>query len=244
MKSPRWPGSALGIRTRPPRATRDGGLPRSRRVSLALAGLALLPTACWRIGEPTESSARVTWAAYPETVLVGEVFSFEFAGPVNANTCGRLDTAVVEIRNSVIELSGRRSVYDALCSKERVSFYEARSLRIERPGRYSVRTREGLRLGELVALESGVFSGMSAVGEGTIGEAGGCRLFGPGWLGNQRPFALRGVPGEVAAASGTDRVVRVEGRLAGFTLCGSFGSRPLIRVDTAWVTDRSVADYY
>ena len=69
--------------------------------------VALLSTACWRIGEPTESAAVITWAAFPDTVVVSQVFSFEFAGPVSPNACGRLDTAMVRLSGSEIQLSGR-----------------------------------------------------------------------------------------------------------------------------------------
>ena len=34
------------------------------------------------------------------------------------------------------------------------------------------------------------------------------------------------------------------GRLEGFTLCGAFGSRPVIRVNRATVTDSTGAQYY
>jgi len=89
---------------------------------------ALLSTACWRIGEPTESAAVITWAAFPDTVVVGQPFSFEFAGPVSPDACGRMDTAIVHIEGSVIRLSGRRSVYDTMCANSPVAFYEARPL--------------------------------------------------------------------------------------------------------------------
>jgi hypothetical protein len=215
------------------------------RVAIPL-WLALLAVsgACWRIGEPTESPALVTWAAYPDTVLVGEVFSFEFAGPVSQDACGRLDTAVVRVTDVEIRLSARRSVFETMCSDSPVSFYEARPLELDRPGRYDVRTEQGLALGAIVAVDSGSFTPMRAVGEGTVASAGGCLLFGPGWVGNQRPFALRGAPPEVRAQIDTGRRVHVSGPLGGFTLCGAFGSRPVIAVDTAWVTDRTSDDYY
>lgn len=206
--------------------------------------LVVLSAACWRIGEPTESEAIVTWAAYPDTVLVGEAFSFEFAGPVSPDACGRLDTAVVAVAVAEIRLSARRSVFDTMCSDSPVTFYEARPLVLERPGSYSVLTEHGLRLGSIVAVDSGSFAPMRARGEGTVTEAGGCLLFGPGWVGNQRPFALRGAPAAVQAENDTGRRVHVSGTLGGFTLCGTFGSRPVILVDTAWVTDQVSADYY
>ena len=85
---------------------------------------------------------------------------------------------------------------------------------------------------------------MRAIGEGTVRSVGGCWLFGPGWAANQRPFALLGAPDEILDQAGSDRVVHVEGTLLGFTLCGWYGSRPSIRVDTAWITDRTGSDYY
>lgn len=203
----------------------------------------LLSTACWRIGEPTESAAVITWAAFPDTVVVGQAFSFEFAGPVSPDACGRLDTALVVFDGSDIELSGRRSVYDTMCSDSPVAFYEARPLRIDSAGRYRVSAGE-LEFGSIVALDSGRFSSMRARGEGTVAEAGGCLMFGPGWVGNQRPFVLRGAPPEVRAEVGSGRRVQVIGNLSGFSLCGAFGSRPVITVDTAWVTARRIGDYY
>ena len=200
--------------------------------------------ACWRIGEPTADEAIVTWAAYPDTVLVAQPFSFELAGPVSPSTCGRLDTARVVLTGDEIILSAERSIFDARCSPGRVSFYEARSFAIARAGRYRVRTRRGLDLGTMVAVDSGRFSPMVAVGEGTIRSAGGCWLFGPGWAANQRPFALRRAPDVIVAEDGTDRVVFVRGSFTGFTLCGRYGSRPSIRVDTAWVTAKRGSDYY
>jgi hypothetical protein len=208
------------------------------------AALTLLAAGCWRVGEPTESAALVTWAAYPETVVVGRLFSFEFAGPVSPNACGRLDTAIVELMDTTVRLSARRSVYDTMCSDSPVSFYEARPLRIDRSGRYPVLTAEGRTLGELVAVDSGRFSRMQALGEGTVDEAGGCLLFGPGWLGNQRPFALRGSPPWVRTTRATGRRVWVSGVLKGYTLCGSFGSRPVIVVDSAVPMELSTGEYY
>jgi hypothetical protein len=107
-----------------------------------------------------------------------------------------------------------------------------------------VRTRGGLDLGTITAVDSGHFSPMVAVGEGTVRSVGGCWLFGPGWASNQRPFALRDAPDEIAAEAGTDRVVFVRGSFAGFTLCGRWGSRPSIRVDSSRVTERRGRDYY
>jgi hypothetical protein len=186
----------------------------------------------------------VTWAAYPESVRVGQLFSFEFAGPVSLTACGRLDTAYLAVSEGEIRLSATRSTFSAVCARQRVSFYEARPIRIERPGHYAVSTAEGLHLGTLVATEEGSFSRMRTVGEGTLRSVAGCWLFGPGWAANQRPFALLGAPDEIREQAGSDRVVHVEGTLLGFTMCGWYGSRPSIRVDTAWVTDRASADYY
>jgi hypothetical protein len=211
---------------------------------LVLLTGSLLVTGCWRIGEPTQSEVLITWAAYPDTVVAGEVFSFEFAGPVSPNACGRLDTAMVRVEGSTVRLSGRRSVYDTMCSDSPVSFYEARPLSLDDVGRYRVTATDGMDLGTIVVIDSGSFSHMRAAGEGTVSRAGGCLLFGPGWIGNQRPFAIQGAPEEVAAQSETGRRVRIDGRLSGFKLCGSFGSRPAIVVDTAWVTNRRIEDYY
>lgn len=227
--------------------SRDIGRGRSNRAGQAIEGAVLAAfaaTGCWRIGEPTRDEAIVSWAAYPDTVVVGESFAFELAGPVSPTTCGRLDTAIVAVYEGEITLSAERSVFDARCSRERVSFYQARSFTMERPGAYRIRTSGGLELGSMVVVDTGRFSPMVAIGEGTIRSVGGCWLFGPGWAANQRPFALRGAPDEVAAEAGTDRVVFVRGEFAGFTLCGRWGSRPSIRVDTAWVTTRRGRDYY
>ena len=209
-----------------------------------IATIATIAAGCWRIGEPMPDEAIVSWAAYPDTVVVGESFSLEFAGPVSPTTCGRLDTAVVALSEAEVVLSAERSVFDAICSRERVSFYHARPFSLERAGRYRVRTRGGLDLGTITAVDSGRFSPMVAVGEGTVRSVGGCWLFGPGWASNQRPFALRDAPDEIAAEAGTDRVVFVRGSFAGFTLCGRWGSRPSIRVDSSRVTERRGRDYY
>ena len=185
----------------------------------------------------------ITWAAFPDTVVVSQVFSFEFAGPVSPNACGRLDTAMVRLSGSEIQLSGRRSVYDTMCADSPVAFYEALPLQIDTAGQYRVYA-DGLELGRIVAVDSGRFSSMKARGEGTVAEAGGCLLFGPGWIGNQRPFVLRGAPADVRSEAGTGRRVHVVGTLVGFSLCGAFGSRPVIVVDSARVTDRRIEDYY
>ena len=201
-------------------------------------------SACWRIGEPTDRPALITWAAYPDTVVTGSVFSFELAGPISPDACGRLDTVLVEVGDSAVILSGRRSVYDTMCSSARVSFYEARALEMPHSGTWRVRTIEGRDLGSFVAVDSGSFSPMRAIGEGTLHSAGGCLLFGPGWIGNQRPFAIRGDTTGLARLAGSDRRVRLDGHLAGFTLCGAWGSRPVIRVESAVVTDSTGLQYY
>lgn len=216
-----------------------------RRCELAAALLlAAAVQGCWRTGEPTPGPALVTWAAYPDTVRVGETFSFEFGGPVSPTACGRLDTATLTVTDTAIELAARRSTFSAVCAPQRISFYEARAIAIPRAGRYAVRTAEGRSLGALVARDTGAFSRMWTIGEGTVREAAGCWLFGPGWIGSQRVFALSGAPAAVRAAAGGQRIVHVEGRLYGFTACGNWGSRPRIRVDTAWVTDRESDDWY
>lgn len=236
------PGGAMSETGGGPRGAAGG---RAGRVAgSVLLALAVGFAGCWRIGEPTLGDAYVTWAAYPDTVVAGEIFSFEFAGPVAPTTCGRLDTATLAVTDSTIELAARRSTFEAMCAKDRVSFYEARPISIERPGRYPVRTADGRELGTLVVVDSGRFSPMRAVGEGTLDTAGGCLLFGPGWMGNQRPFALRGATETLRRDAETDRIVHVEGRLAGFSMCSWYGSRPTIRVETARVTDRRGVDYY
>jgi hypothetical protein len=197
------------------------------------------------VGEPTRSPALVTWAAYPDTVLVGKAFPFEIAGPVSLNTCGRLDTTTVTVTDTAILVSGERSLYRSVfCSGERVSFYVPRSLTIGRAGRYPVRTADGRSLGVLVALDSGAFSPVRTIGEGTVRHGGGCLLFGPAWASNQRPFSVHSAPARVEAAAGTDSIIRLVGPLAGFDQCGGLGSRPVIQVDSAAVTGRVGADWY
>lgn len=226
----------------PPRAVLGAGLV-GPVLGAGLIGLVLLAGGCWRTGEATPGPALVTWAAFPDTVRVGEVFSFEFGGPVSATTCGRLDTAVVAVTDTSIELSARRSTFRAMCASQKIGFYEARPLVLPRAGRYAVRTAEGRRLGRLVAGDTLAFSRVWTAGDGTVREVAGCLLFGPGWIGGQRVFALSGAPAEVREVAGSDRIVHVEGRLLGFSDCGNWGSRPRIRVDTAWVTERS-GDWY
>ena len=106
-----------------------------------------------------------------------------------------------------------------------------------------LREPAGVDLGTLVATDTGSFSTVYTWGEGTVREAANCWLFGPGWIGSQRVFALAGLSDEIQEV-GTDAIIYVRGRLRGFASCGNWGSRPRIRVDTAWVTDRRVADLY
>ena len=213
-------------------------------LKIRLPAVALLASlsACWQIGEPTSSDALVSWAAFPDTVVAGEVFSLEFAGPITPDACGRLDTASVAVTDSTVLLHASRLTYDTGCPKTPISFYEALALQLP-AGTYSVLS--GARtFGRIVALDSGTFSRMGTMGEGTVDAGGGCTLFGPGRLGNQRPFALLGDIGEVASASGSNRVVWIRGELSGFTLCGSFGSRPAIRVSDWEIREGTSEDYY
>lgn len=211
------------------------------------AGLCLLAlTACWRIGEPSESDAVVAWAAFPDTVGADEVFPFEFAGPITPDACGRLDSAVVAVTQSSIELSARRLTFDTMCPDSPVGFYEVRALSLP-AGSYEVRAGTVV-LGRIESIRDARFAPMRAAGTGTLRRAGGCILFGPGRIGgNQRPFALRGTDlnGDVgnAALDGL-RLVEMRGTVSGFTVCGEFGSRPVIRVDELTVLDRSADDYY
>ncbi|MFW6088263.1 MAG: hypothetical protein ACODAB_00835 [Gemmatimonadota bacterium] len=208
-------------------------------------GLLLVLSGCWRIGEPTTSEAVVAWAAWPDTVVAGEQFPLEFAGPIAPNACGRLDTAAVVVTDSTVELSARRTTYETMCSDAPVSFYEVRAMELP-PGDYAVRAGADV-LGRIVAVEEGKFGPMHAAGLGTVERGGECLLFGPGQLGNQRPFALIGRAerlGMLDPAIGSRRLVHVRGTLAGFTLCGSFGSRPAIRVSEARLLDRETDDYY
>ena len=218
----------------------------TRRGAGALAVSLIVATAaagCWRLGEPTASPVEVTWAAFPDTVLAGEVFSFEFAGPVSRDACARLDTAWITVTDSTVEISGTRSRYETLCSDNRVSFYEAGPMRIEAPGSYRV-LASGTDFGRLTVVEEGEFSPLRARGWGTLRRAGGCIFYGPGWAGNQRPFALQGETEALERVVGTDTLVWVRGRLSGFSLCGPYGSRPRIVVDSAEITDRTGDDYY
>ncbi|WP_419163176.1 hypothetical protein [Candidatus Palauibacter sp.] len=216
--------------------------PRCPRLA-ALVLTLLITSGCWRLGDAIPSDALVTWVAYPETVRVDAPFSFEFAGPVSPDGCGRLDTATLAVTESSIELAARRSTFRAMCAPQHISFYEARPLTIGTPGEYVVRAPTGIELGTLVATDTGRFSAVRTWGEGTIREAAGCWLFGPGWIGSQRVFALDGLdPG--LQEVGTNRVIYVRGQLRGFISCGNWGSRPRIRVDTAWATEKRVGDLY
>ena len=186
----------------------------------------------------------VAWAAFPESVQVGSTFLFEFAGPISPTACGRLDTATIETGLDDITVGARRSTFEAVCANQRISFYEARPVIIDRPGTYTVRSDDGREFGTMVATDSGPFSAIYVRGDGTLREIAGCILFGPGWVGNQRLFSLSGTPPDVRAVAGSDRIVHVRGVLRGFASCGSWGSRPRIRLDTAWVTDRDASDWY
>lgn len=218
---------------------------RPLRLPVGAVLLALGAVGCLDPGEPTPGPARVTWAAFPDTVVAGEVFSFELAGPVSVNSCGRLDTATVVLGDSTIGLSARRSVFlDAMCSDDRISFYQVRAVTVGEPGSYRVHAEDGRELGTLVAVDTGAFSAMGTRGWGTLRAGGGCLFLGPGWAANQRPFALRGATDELRRVAGTDTLVWVEGKLVGFSLCGGYGSRPAIRVDRARVTDSVASDWY
>lgn len=213
------------------------------RMSPAITLAALIAAGCWRLGEGTPGEALVTWVAYPETVQVGAPFSFEFGGPVSEDACGRLDTATLAVTDSSIELAARRTTFQAVCAPQHISFYEARPITFDAPGHFRIVTSTDLDLGTLVATDTGSFSGIRTWGEGTIREAAGCWLFGPGWIGSQRVFALDGLSPELREV-GTGRVVHVRGRLRAFSDCGNWGSRPRIVVDTAWATDKTVGDLY
>jgi len=215
--------------------------------AVPLLGLAILTSGisgCWRIGDPTPSEAFVTWTGYPDSVRVGAAFSFEFAGPISETACGRLDTATLAVSGREIVIGARRSTFAAVCARQRISFYEARPLTLTAAGEYTVRTTDGHDFGTIVATDSGPFSSIRTRGEGTLRELAGCWLFGPGWIGDQRLFALARLPSDVREVAGSDRIIHVRGTLRGFASCGNWGSRPRIRVDTAWVTDRRTSDWY
>lgn len=230
-------------RGRPPGGADPAGRPAAVGV-LAVAAAALL-AGCFDPGEPTPGEARVTWAAYPETVLVGERFSLEAAGPLAPDNCSRFDTLMLEVSDSALALSARRLVYtEAWCTDDRRSFYRVQPVTLRRPGRYPVRAPSGVDLGAVVALDSGTFSPVRAVGLGTVRRAGGCLFFGPGWAHAQRPFPLLDAPDRLRRVAGTDTVVRVTGRLYGYRRCGGYGSRPAIRVDSVRITDRTGAGWF
>lgn len=213
--------------------------------ALLLAVALAVSAACWRVGEPTPGDAQVAWAAYPDTVVAGETFSFEFAGPVSRNSCARLDTATVSVEDSAVVVDARREVFDTMCPDDRVSYYRAGALRLPAPGRYPVRSAAGRDLGAITALDSGTFASMKVVGWGTLQHGGGgCVFFGPGWANNQRPFHVEGIPDGAREVIGRDRVVWLRGRLYGWTLCGAYGSRPRIMVDSMRVTEQLAETYY
>lgn len=220
-------------------------VPRPGRKILAALAFPALLAGCLDPGEPTPDEARVTWAAYPETVRAGELFSLEAAGPLSADACARFDTLVLGISDSSVTLSARRQVYtEAWCTDDRLSFYEVRAVRVPGAGRYPVQAAGGSELGILVARDSAGFSRMRAIGEGTVRHAGPCLFFGPGWAHNQRPFPLRDPPDRLRRVADTDTVVWLAGRLTGYVQCGGYGSRPAIRVDTVRVTDRTGDDWF
>lgn len=211
----------------------------------ALLAAVVVSAACWRVGEPTPDDAEVAWAAYPDTVVAGETFSFEFAGPVSRNSCARLDTATVAVEDSAIVVSARRGVFETMCPDDRVSFYRAGALSLPEAGRYAVRSATGRELGAITALDSGEFSPMKVVGWGTLRQGGGgCVFFGPGWASRQRPFHVDGMTDRAREAVDADRVIWLRGRLYGWTLCGGFGSRPRIVVDSMRVTEHQAETYY
>lgn len=241
----------VGTPERPPRPAPGAGRRRRGRSAAGAAALALLAacvlasTACWRIGEPTPDDADVAWAAYPDTVVAGETFSFEFGGPVSPNSCARLDTATVDLEDGEVVVGARRGVFDTMCPDDRVSFYRAGALSLPEPGRYPVRTATGRDLGAITALGSGEFSVMKAVGWGTLRQGdGGCVFFGPGWATSQRPFDMVGLPERALETVGTDRVIWMRGRLRGWSMCGAFGSRSRIVVDSIRVTEHLAESYY
>lgn len=213
--------------------------------ALVLTAAALAAAGCFDPGEPTPQDARVTWAAFPETVATGRPFAFEAAGPLAPNTCSRFDTLVVEVSDSTVTVSAGRLTYtEAWCTDDRVSFYEVRELVLPREGRYRVRTAAGDELGPLVARDGGPFSSSRARGAGTVRYAAECFFFGPGWAHGQRPFPLRGAPDRLRRTADTDTVVWVSGEIRGFERCGGYGTRPAVRVDSVRVTDRTADDWY
>ena len=106
------------------------------------------------------------------------------------------------------------------------------------------RDQDGAWTFQDVAVDSGAFSGVRTIGEGTLRAADGCLIFSPGWSADQRLFALAGVPEAAGRVAGTDSVVRVEGTLRGYSLCGTFGSVPTVQVAAARPTGGTGAGYY
>lgn len=233
-------------RAAPGAGRRGRGRPAAGAVALALLAVCVLASsACWRIGEPTPDDADVAWAAYPDTVVAGETFSFEFGGAVSPNTCARLDTATVDLEDGEVVVGARRSVFDTMCPDDRVSFYRAGALSLPEPGHYPVRSATGRDLGAITALDSGEFSVMKAVGWGTLRQGdGGCVFFGPGWATNQRPFDMVGLPDRALETVDTDRVIWTRGRIRGWSMCGAFGSRSRVVVDSIRVTEHLAESYY
>ena len=82
---------------------------------------------------------------------------------------------------------------------------------------------------------------MPHLGRGDDPRGGRLLLFGRG---DRKPAVFASRPEPELREAGTDRVLHVRGRLRGFISCGNWGSRPRIRVDTAWATDRRVGDLY
>ncbi len=205
---------------------------------------------CWFFAEPETSEAHVMWVAHPDTVRVGALFSLEFGGPISQTACGRLDTAQVVVTESSIELSAQRRTINAICAPQNIGFYQTRGMQLSEPGRYEVRNRAGVSFGSLVAIEEGDFSRVRTRGEGTVRQVGDCLLFGPGWVGGQHLLSIRSRGGVLTQppahllAADPEQVVFVRGDLRGFDQCGPWGSRPVILVDTAWVTERTIDDIY
>lgn len=218
---------------------------RGRELVTGAVALVAAAAACFDPGEPTESDARITWAAYPDTVVAGEPFALEVAGPLAPNTCSRFDSLLLDVSGGALTVTGRRLTYrEAWCTDDRVSFYDVREVVLPRAGRYAVRTGDGVGLGGLLVLDTGEFSRIRAQGEGTVRTAGGCLFFGPGWAHGQRPFPIRNPPERVRRVADTDTVVHLAGDVRGFVRCGGYGTRPAIRVDSARVTDRTGDDWF
>ena len=214
----------------------------TRFASAAAACLPLTAAQCVN-PEPTSDAALVTFAAFPDTVTAGQQFTMEFAGPIAPNTCGTLDSAYAEVSDSTIVLAGVRNLFRARCADQRVSFYEVNLITIDSPGVREVVNAAGRSFGTLMVADSGSQTDFIGRGGGTVREAGPCLVFGPGWVGTQRIFSLQNAPDPVRNAS-EDQIVNLRGRFRGFDRCGQWGSRPVIQVDTAWVSDATTHDYY